>query len=310
MNITLTGATGFLGSRLFETMLNFGQSLRLLGRHAPANLGADARFFEWKSASEEPPAAAFDDTDVVIHLAGEPVAQRWTPEVKKRMRDSRIDSTRQIVNALSTQSRRPQVLVNASATGIYGSRGDEILGEESEPGYDFLARLTIDWEQAAMLAESLGIRVVLIRTGLVLGRDGGMMARMLPPFRAGIGGRLGNGKQWMPWIHWDDWINLVLFAIQNPAVRGPINATAPNPVTNSEFTRELGKAVHRPAILPVPGFVLKIAMGEVAGAILASARAIPKVALSTGFQFQFSQLRPALENLLAENRQVASAGAD
>ena len=159
-----------------------------------------------------------------------------------------------------------------------------------------------------MLAESLGIRVVLIRTGLVLGRDGGVMAKMLPPFRAGIGGRLGSGKQWMPWIHLDDWINLVLFAIQNPAVRGAINATAPNPVTNSEFTRVLGKAVHRPAILPVPGFVLKMAMGEMAGAILASARAIPKVALSTGFQFQYSQLRPALANLLSENRQVASVG--
>jgi uncharacterized protein (TIGR01777 family) len=307
MNITLSGAAGFLGSHLASTLLSKGASLHFLGRHAPAGLPPGVRFSEWSSASAEPPAAAFTDADVIIHLAGEPVAQRWTPEVKKLIRSSRIDSTRQIVNALSTQSRRPQVLVNASAVGIYGSRGDEFLDEQSEPGDDFLARVVVDWEQAALLAESLGIRVVLIRTGLVLGRDGGVLARMLPPFRAGLGGRLGSGKQWMPWIHLDDWINLVLFAIQNTALRGAINATAPNPATNAQFTRDLAATVHRPAILPVPGFVLKMAMGEMAGAILASERTIPKVALSTGFQFQFSRLRRALESLLSESVEIASA---
>jgi len=307
MNITLIGATGFLGSHLASTMLSKGASLHFLGRHVPADLPAGVQFSEWPSASSDPPAAAFTDADVVINLAGEPVAQRWTPDARKLIRSSRIDSTRQIVNALSTQSRRPQVLVNASAVGIYGSRGDEFLDEQSEPGDDFLARVVVDWEQAALLAESLGIRVVLIRTGLVLGRNGGVLARMLPPFRAGVGGRLGSGKQWMPWIHLDDWINLVLFAIENTALRGAINATAPNPATNAQFTRDLAATVHRPAILPVPGFVLKMAMGEMAGAILASERAIPKVALSTGFQFQFSRLRRALESLLSESVEIASA---
>ncbi|HYL79056.1 MAG TPA: TIGR01777 family oxidoreductase [Bryobacteraceae bacterium] len=307
MNITLTGAKGFLGSHLASTLLSKGASLHFLGRHVPADLPAGVRFSEWSSASAEPPAAAFNGADVIINLAGEPVAQRWTPEVKKLIRSSRIDSTRQIVNALSIQSRRPQVLVNASAVGIYGSRGDEFLDEQSEPGGDFLARVVIDWEQAALLAESLGIRVVLIRTGLVLGRDGGVLARMLPPFRAGVGGRLGSGKQWMPWIHLDDWINLVLFAIENTTLRGAINATAPNPATNAQFTRDLAATVHRPAILPVPSFVLKMAMGEMAGAILASQRAIPKVALSTGFQFQFSRLRRALESLFSESGEIATA---
>ncbi|HEV2688218.1 MAG TPA: TIGR01777 family oxidoreductase, partial [Bryobacteraceae bacterium] len=215
MNITLTGATGFLGSHLTEKLLNAGHSLHTLGRRRPPALSTSVPFSEWQSTNQEPPADAFTNADAVIHLAGEPVAQRWTPEVKKRIRASRVESTRQLVNALSTQPRRPQVLVNASAIGIYGPRGDEILTEDSDPGYDFLARVTIDWEQSAELAEALGMRVVRLRTGLVLGKDGGVLAKMLPPFRFGLGGRLGSGKQWMSWIHIDDWIDLVIFAIHN-----------------------------------------------------------------------------------------------
>jgi uncharacterized protein len=298
MNITLTGATGFLGSRLTAKLHDAGHSLHILGRHRPANLAASVRFSEWKSTSQEPPAEAFTGADAVIHLSGEPVAQRWTAETKKRIHDSRAEGTRQLVNALSTQSRRPQVLINASAIGIYGPRGDEILTEDSAPGDDFLARVVVDWEQAAELAEALGIRVVRIRTGLVLSPAGGVLAKMLPPFRFGLGGRLGSGKQWMSWIHIDDWIDLVLFAIQNESVRGALNSSAPNPVTNAEFTRDLARTLHRPAIFPVPGFALKLALGEMSSAALASQRAIPKAALSADFHFQYPTLRPALEQLL------------
>ena len=254
----------------------------------------------WRSAEAEPPSGSLAGADAVIHLAGEPVAQRWTPEVKNRIRGSRVDGTRHLVNALSTESRRPQVLICASAIGIYGSRGDEVLTENSSRGDDFLARLVIDWEQAALLAEALGIRVVRLRFGVILGRDGGALAKMLPPFRFGLGGRLGSGRQWTSWIHIDDVINLILFALATPAVRGAVNATAPEPVTNAEFTKELAAALHRPAIFPVPKFALNLLFGEMAGVVLASQRVIPEAAKNAGFEFEYPQLGPALRRLLAD----------
>lgn len=296
MRITLTGATGFLGSKLARKLIADGHRLHVLGRHQPADLPRS--FSEWKSTSEEPPAEAFDGVDAVINLAGEPVAQRWTSEVKRRIRSSRVEGTRQIVNALSTQSRRPRVLINASAVGIYGSRGDEILTEDSDSGDDFLARVTWEWERAALLAEALGIRVVLVRTGLVLSRDAGLLKRVLPPFRFGVGGRLSSGDQWMPWIHIDDWIDLVLFAMEHEDLRVAVNASAPQPVTNATFTRELAGVLHRPAIFPVPMFALKLALGEMADAALSSERAVPKRALAAGFQFRYAELQPALKQLI------------
>jgi len=300
MKITITGATGFIGSSLTKNLLDSGHSIHILGRRRPAGLPESVGFSEWKSTNEEPPPESLAGADAVIHLAGEPVAQRWTPEVKKRIRDSRVDGTRQLVNALSTQSRRPAVLVSGSAIGFYGSRGDEVLTEDTDAGDDFLARVTNAWENAAELAEALGIRVVRLRTGLVLGNGGGALAKMLPPFRFGLGGRLGSGKQWMSWIHIDDLIRLILFSIENAAVRGAVNGTAPNPVTNAQFTKELAAVLHRPAVLPVPQFILRRALGEMANAVLASQRAIPKVAQSAGFEFQYPQLRAALERLLTE----------
>src|SRR5450755_4721996 len=218
MNITLTGATGFVGARLTRALLDAGHSIHALGRKRPANLPAVVRFSVWRSVEAEPPSGSLAGADAVIHLTGEPVAQRWTPEIKNRIRGSRVDGTRHLVNALSTESNRPQVLICASAIGIYGSRGDEVLTENSSRGDDFLARLVIDWEQAALLAEALGIRVVRLRFGVILGRDGGALAKMLPPFRFGLGGRLGSGRQWTSWIHIDDVINLILFALATPAV--------------------------------------------------------------------------------------------
>jgi len=242
---------------------------------------------------DEPLASA----DAVVHLAGEPVAQRWTAAAKKRIVDSRVEGTRNLVSALAAQSRRPHVLVCASAVGYYGSRGDQILTEASAPGSDFLARVTIDWEAAAQSAEELGLRVVYLRFGMILG-PGGALAKLLPPFRFGLGGRLGSGHQWMAWIHLEDAVKLILFAIDLSAIRGAVNATAPHPVTNDEFTSRLATALHRPAVLPVPAFALKLALGEMSGMLLASQRVLPSVAKSAGFPFQYPDLQSAFDNLL------------
>lgn len=300
MNITVTGATGFVGTRLTRALIDAGHTVHAVARKRPANLPESVRFSEWRSAEEEPPPESLAGADAVIHLAGEPVAQRWTPEVKKRIRNSRVDGTRHLVNALSTQSRRPGVLICASAIGIYGSRGDEILTERSTPGDDFLARVVIDWEKAAVLAEALGIRVVRLRLGVVLGKDGGALAKMLPPFRFGLGGRLASGRQWTSWIHIDDVIHLILFSLANASVHSAVNATAPEPVSNAEFTKELAAAIHRPAIFPVPKLALKLLFGEMASVVLASQRVIPEAAKVAGFGFQYPKLGPALQRLLTE----------
>jgi uncharacterized protein (TIGR01777 family) len=282
MNVAITGASGMIGKRLRQRVVEAGQMALPISRAAG------------DSAMGEILASA----DAIVHLAGEPVAQRWTDAAKKRIRDSRVEGTRHLVNAMSAQSHRPRVLVCASAVGYYGSRGDQILTEASSPGTDFLARVVVEWEEAAQLAESLDMRVVRMRFGMVLGH-GGALAKMLPPFRFGLGGRLGSGHQWMAWIHIDDAVNLILFALNYAAVRGAVNATAPHPVTNEEFTGRLALELHRPAILPVPGFALKLAFGEMSDMVLASQRVLPTVAKSAGFRFQYPDLQTALGNLLA-----------
>ena len=300
MNIAVTGATGFIGTRLVQELLRAGHEVHALGRKRSASLPQAVRLSEWRANEAEPPSESLATADAIVHLAGEPVAQRWTEETRQRIRASRVDGTRSLVSALSKQPHRPQVLVCASAIGYYGSRGDELLTENSSPGGDFLARVVVDWEQAAQKAEALGIRVVSARFGVVLGTNGGALAKMLPPFRLGLGGRLASGRQWMSWIHLDDAIGLIRFALENGSVRGPLNATAPQPVTNLQFTRELARALRRPAILPVPGFALKILFGEMAGVILGSQRVLPVLAQSAGFRFQYPELGPALARLLSE----------
>lgn len=282
MNIAITGASGLIGTRVRQRLTEAGHTATPIPRDS-----SDAALGEILASA-----------DAVIHLAGEPVAQRWNDAAKKRIHDSRVEGTRHLVKALSTQSMRPRVLVCASAVGYYGSRGDQILTEASSPGTDFLARVVVDWEEAAQSAESLGLRVVRLRLGMVLG-NGGALAKLLPPFRFGVGGRLGSGHQWMAWIHLEDAVNLILFAVNYAAIRGAVNATAPHPVTNEEFTDRLAQALHRPAILPVPGFALKLALGEMSGMVLASQRVLPTVAKSAGFRFQYPELHPALENLLS-----------
>ena len=294
MNVTITGASGFLGTRLLQKLKAAGHSVHVLGRKPVEGFA----FSRWDAGSSEPPADSLATADAIIHLAGEPVAQRWTPEVKRRIRTSRVDGTRNLVHALSTLSRRPAVLVSASAIGIYGSRGDEVLTERSPAADGFLADVTKDWEFESGLAASLGIRVAQVRIGVVLGCGGGALAKMLPPFRAGIGGRIGSGKQWMSWIHLEDIVDLLFFAMEHPSARGPLNGTSPNPVTNAEFTKELAAVLHRPAVIPVPGFALKLLFGEMAGVILASERVVPRATEAAGFKFQNPDLGEALRDLL------------
>jgi hypothetical protein len=274
MNIAITGASGFIGRHLMRSLAQAGHSVCALRRHAP-------------------PA----ESDVVIHLAGEPVAQRWTAEARQRIRESRIAGTRNLVDALGRLPRRPKALICASAIGYYGSRGDEILTESSAPGSGFLPEVCVAWEREAQAAESFGIRVVRMRTGLVLAAGGGALQRMLPPFRMGVGGRLGSGRQWMSWIHLEDLTAMFLFAVESQ-VRGPLNGVAPQPATNSEFTRELARMLRRPAVFPVPEFALRLLFGEMADVLLTSQRVVPAAAQAAGFRFRFPQLSPALEDLL------------
>src|SRR5438105_6320752 len=257
MNITITGATGFIGRRLIARLGAEPHQLHALTRRTNVNFGDTAVWItKWDALCEDPPEESLIHADAVVHLAGEPVAQRWTPAAKESIRGSCVVSTQRLVHALSEQSHRPSVLVCASAVGIYGSRGDEILTESSAFGNDYLSEVCQEWEQQAAAAESLGIRVARIRTGVVLGKGGGALQKMLPPFKAFVGGKIGSGKQWMSWIHLDDLVGSIRHALTHP-MSGVFNGTAPNPVPNSEFTEKLASALGRPALLPVPGFALK-----------------------------------------------------
>ncbi len=277
MIVAITGASGFIGRYLGDRLRAAGHTIRPL------------------STRNAPRAADFAGCRAVVNLAGEPVAQRWTPEARERIRHSRVEGTRALVETLRVNP--PAVLVNASAIGYYGDRGDEILTESSAPATDFLGRVSFDWEREALAAESFGVRVVTPRIAVVLGRTGGALAKMLLPFRMGAGGRIGNGRQWMSWIHLDDLASMMMFAIDQP-VRGAMNASAPNPVTNAEFTRALAATLHRPAIFPVPRVALKMMFGEMAEIIYASQRVMPEAALGAGFKFRFPEIRAAFEDLL------------
>jgi uncharacterized protein (TIGR01777 family) len=232
-----------------------------------------------------------------VHLAGEPVAQRWTRTAKQKILDSREKGTRLLVEAM--RQSPPGVLVSASAVGYYGSRGDEVLTERSSPGNDFLADVCIAWEREALEAEKLGVRVATLRIGMVLGAGGGALAKMLTPFRLGLGGRIGSGRQWMAWIHLKDLCNLILFALSERGVSGALNAASPNPVTNADFTHALARALHRPAVLPVPSAALKLLFGEMSGVLLASQRVVPEATLRAGFAFQHADIGEALGDVLS-----------
>jgi uncharacterized protein len=293
VNITLTGASGFLGQRLITRLLKDGHSVHALGRRRPS---AQVRFSEWNMNKEAVPSQALDGADAIIHLAGEPVAQRWNDEIKKRIRDTRILGTRAIVNAVSELKQRPVTLLSASAIGYYGNRADELLDEQSSPGQGFLSEVCVGWEREARAAGNLGLRVVMFRIGIVLGKEGGALKQMLPPFRLGVGGPTASGKQWMSWIHADDLIEAIVFSLTADDVFGPVNATSPNPVRNEEFAKSLGKALGRPALIHTPVFALKLMLGEAAEVVLASQRVAPKVLERARFSFRHPEIYDALRN--------------
>jgi uncharacterized protein (TIGR01777 family) len=293
MRIAIAGGTGFLGRALSDRLRGRGDDVRILSRQpsAPGQVQWDPR----------QPAGAWTDeigaADAVINLAGEPVDRgRWTEARKNVLVDSRVTATRAIVAAMAARESRA-TLLNASAVGFYGSRGSEIVTEDSQPGDDFLARLCREWESEALAASPRG-RVVLLRTGLVLDARGGALSRLLLPFRLGVGGALGDGQQYWPWIHREDWVSLVLFAIDHSVLSGPVNLSAPNPVTNREFSRVLAQVLRRPSFLPAPAFALRLVLGEMAEAmVLGGQRAVPAKAQSAGFSFAFTDLAKALEDL-------------
>lgn len=306
MKAVLTGATGFVGAYLLKHLTNPTVLTRDAAR-AAKKLPTDAQPVIWNSAQHPAPTSVLNGADVVFHLAGEPVAEgRWTAAKKKAIRESRVAGTRHLIDGLERCEQRPRVLVSTSAVGYYGDRGDEVLTEESAPADDFLAEVCVAWEREAMRAEQLGIRVVTIRTGIVLGQEGAL-AKMMFPFKMGVGGPLGNGKNWMPWIHVADLASLYMHAATNDSVSGPVNGTAPNPVINKEFTKAFAAALHRPAFLPIPYFALRVVFGEFAQILFASQRVLPTVAERTGFRFQYPEIGPALEQIINGEPQSQAA---
>jgi uncharacterized protein (TIGR01777 family) len=297
MKCIVSGGTGFIGRRVVERLLKDGHYVGLWSRKPGLVKRSAIASFSWEPLTGEPPDESVNTMDAVIHLAGEPVAQRWNAGVKARVRDSRVIGTRRLVNVIGRVPHKPKVLVCASAVGIYGDRGDEILTESSVPGAGFLADVCRGWEAEADRATEFGVRVVKLRIGFVLGRDGGALATMVPAFRAFVGGRLGSGRQWTPWVHVDDVTEMAVHALDSNCA-GVWNATSPNPVTNAEFTRQLARVLHRPAIFPVPPFALKLAFGELGSHMLDSARVIPQAATAAGFPFRYPELGNALQNLL------------
>jgi uncharacterized protein (TIGR01777 family) len=305
MRLVVTGATGLIGRALVRALLDRGDAVVALSRdagRARQALGERVAAYAWPSPAEEPPPEdALAGADAVVHLLGEPVAQRWTSASKQRIRDSRVAGTRSLVHGLLALSpeRRPATLVSQSATGFYGPRADEELTEDAPAGDDFLAGVVVAWEHEALLATS-ELRVALTRTGVVLSPGGGALAQMLPFFRLGIGGPVAGGRQYVPWIHLDDVVGAMLFCLDAAAATGPINLTAPNPVTNTEFSRTLGRVLRRPAVLPVPAFALRTLYGEMAQIVTTGQRVLPARLQQLGYQFRQPELEPALRAVLAE----------
>jgi uncharacterized protein (TIGR01777 family) len=297
MKITLTGATGLIGVRLVRALRERGDDVTVLSRRpsgAAARLGVEA--VGWDPMAGPAPEAALAGRDAVVHLAGEPVAQRWSAAAKRRIHDSRETGTRHLVAGIEALAQRPRVLVSSSAVGYYGPHGDERLAETTPPGDDFLAGVCVAWEREASRAQELGLRVAIVRTGVVLDAQGGALAKMLLPFRLGLGGPVAGGGQYLPWIHVDDLVALYVAALDGDNWRGPLNASAPEPVTNAAFSKALGRALKRPAIAPVPGFAVKLLYGDMADIVTEGQRAVPERPLALGFSYAHPDLDEALRD--------------
>lgn len=292
ITVAVTGATGLIGSAFVSRLRAHGHTVRRLV-HSPRD--ARENDVAWDAERSELPAGALDEVSAVVNLAGAPIARRWTAARKQEIRDSRVRGTEKLARAIATMARKPSVLLNGSAVGYYGDRGDEVLSESSAPGGDFLAELCVEWERATGPVADAGVRVVLLRTGVVLSEDGGALAKMLPPFRLGLGGPLGSGEQWMSWIALEDHLHAMEHCLFVDRVRGAVNLVAPNPVRNSHFATTLGRALSRPALIPVPEVALTLMYGEMARAtLLSSQRALPDALAASGFDFR----RPTVEGAI------------
>ena len=301
MRVTLTGASGLIGTKLVQALKARGDDVTVLSR-SPARttraLGVPAD--AWQPTEAPAPAGALAGRDAVVHLAGERVDQRWTDDSRRAIAGSRETGTRNLVEGLRAADPRPGVLVSSSAVGYYGARGDEVVEESARPGTGFLAEVCVAWEHQASRAEELGLRVVRVRTGVVLDGGGGALARMLTPFKLGVGGPIAGGDQYMPWIHADDLVGIYLAAIDGETWTGPVNASAPEPVTNAVFSKALGRALHRPAVLPIPGFALHLLYGDMAEVVTEGQRAVPRRPLDLGYAFKHPDLDEALRNALSD----------
>jgi uncharacterized protein (TIGR01777 family) len=306
MHVFVTGGTGLIGTRLVRALCGRGDRVTVLTRRceaAPALQGPTCTVLAGDPNKPGPWADAVADCDAVVNLAGENLfSKRWGTAFKQVLRDSRIRSTQNVVAALEMHPTRatgdPKVLVNASAVGYYGPRGDEELTEDSPPGSDFLAGLCVEWEAAARRAEAFGVRVAVVRIGVVLAPDGGALKQMLPQFRTGMGGPIGSGKQWVSWVHVGDVVHILQRALDNHAARGPINGMSPNPVRNQEFAQTLGRVLQRPSVITTPAFAVRLMLGEVAEVVLTGQRVLPTKLPALGYAYQFPTLEPALTDLL------------
>jgi uncharacterized protein len=298
MRVAVTGATGTIGSALVRELLSRGDQVVALSRdpeRARERLGEGVEAVAWEKPGVEPaPADALAGCDGVVHLLGEAVDQRWSDDAKRRIRDSRVLGTRYLVAGLRDADPRPRVLVSQSATGYYGPRGGEAVDEGEPAGDDFLAGVVVDWEAEARAAEDLGLRVAMTRTGVVLSESGGALGKMMTPFKLGVGGPVAGGDQYVPWIHIDDVVGGLVCALEDERVRGPVNLTAPDPATNRELSKALGRALRRPAVAPVPGFVLKLMYGEMSSIVTTGARVVPARLAEIGYRFR----RPNLDDAL------------
>jgi hypothetical protein len=301
MRVLVTGATGLIGSALCDALLARGDEVvgltRDPGGARPKN--PTVRWYAWQPTTERPPAEALSGVDAVVNLVGEPIDQRLTDQAKVRIRESRLVGARNLLQGIEAAPTKPRVFIGQSAIGYYGDRGAQILDEESEPGEGFTAEVPIDWEAAQREAEGIVPRVVILRTGLILTKRGGLLKPLLLPFKLGLGGPIAGGEQYMSWIHVDDEIGLILWALDDDEVSGVLNATAPNPATNREFSKALGRALHRPAIAPVPKLAVSALRGsELADAVAGSARVLPRRALDLGYKFRHADLDEALRSAL------------
>jgi uncharacterized protein len=301
MRFLVPGASGLIGSALCDALLARGEDVAGLSRdpQRARQTNPTVTWHAWDATHERPPAAAFQDVDAVINLIGEEINQRLTPEAKERIHSSRVRATKNLVDGMLAASPTPPTLVSQCAVGYYGDRGEAMIDESTPPGTEWLSQLCVEWQNAAMEAEKGGVRVTVFRTGLLLDPDGGLLKQLLLPFRLGVGGPLAGGRQYMPWIHRDDEVGLLAWAARTPEVSGVLNASAPNPVTNREFSKTLARVLRRPGVVPAPKFAVAALRGnELADAIAASLRVIPRRALDLGYVFRFTELEPALRDLL------------